>query len=361
MRGYIFVGIILANILITVITMFGLNYFLDLEHNTPIALTLAGICLVGYIATLLLFRSGKNYALCSHFLLGILTTVIFFGLQITGGYLESPILQLAMQIPVMGFLLLGLRAGVFWLISTFLLCIATYFSAIYEVGYMQQLQSEELIQAMYILLQFVILVVVGGTLIIYETINSMLKAELHEEKIKLEHLASHDDLTGVANRFEFFRRLKDSLQEARERDHKVGVIYIDLDKFKPVNDDYGHHAGDEALKTVAERLERVLRLTDTTARLGGDEFGIILPGIHVPTDIELILPKLSAAICEPILIAQGEITISASFGISIYPNHSLDYNELIKFADTAMYRAKESNNTYLVFDESMHAVSAVEP
>ena len=215
----------------------------------------------------------------------------------------------------------------FWLATTLVLCIATYYGAKLNVGYAQYLQSEEVIQAMYILLQNVLVMFVGAVLIVYETLNGLLRDELQAEKTKLEHWASHDDLTGVPNRFEFFRRLKAHISEAEERAQNVGIVYIDLDGFKPINDTHGHHMGDEALRAVAERLDKVLRLSDTTARLGGDEFALILPGIRVPDDVEAIMPKILQAIREPIEVDGTEIVVHASCGVAIYPNHSNDYDD----------------------------------
>ena len=206
---------------------------------------------------------------------------------------------------------------------------------------------------MYSSLQFVLLFMLGGALIVYETITGLLNKKLNEERNRFEHKASHDDLTGIPNRFEFFRRLRSVTETAAELDHKVGVVYLDLDGFKPVNDLHGHHMGDEALKIVANRLTQVLRLSDTTARLGGDEFGLILPGIHVPHDIEVIMPKVLAAIKEPMFVGDAEIVVYGSCGVSIYPDDSEDYNALCRYADTAMYRAKEHRDSFLSFQPEM--------
>lgn len=352
-RGYIIIGLIGSNILIALLVMAGILFYLDLGENTWIAASLDSVCLVGYLITLFLLKRTENHFLCSNFLIAILAFVIFFAIQITGGYLESPALQLALQLPVTAFLLLGLRPGISWLLTTLLLCLLCYISAIIDFGYVQLLQSREVVEAMYISLQFILLIMLGGALIIYEMINGLLNKQLNEERNRFEHKASHDDLTGIPNRFEFFRRLKSVIEEARGRDHRVGVVYIDLDEFKPINDIHGHHMGDEALKVITSRLEGVLRLSDTTARLGGDEFGLILPGIHVPTDIESIMPKVLAAIREPILINDVEVVVYGSCGVSIYPTHSEDFNTLCQYADTAMYRAKKKQDNYIVYDEAM--------
>jgi diguanylate cyclase (GGDEF)-like protein len=352
-RGYILVGMIFTNITISLFTAIGIWFLLDLEYNMPIALALDAVCLIAYPIALIMLKRTENYALCANFLLTVLITVTFYAVQITGGYIESPILQLALIPPVIAFLLLGLRGGISWLGLTLVLCMATYYSAKLNVGYTQYLQNEEVTQAMYILMQFVLVMFVGAVLIVYETLNGLLRDELQAEKMKLEHWASHDDLTGVPNRFEFFRRLKAHISEAEERAQNVGIVYIDLDGFKPINDTHGHHMGDEALRAVAERLDRVLRLSDTTARLGGDEFALILPGIRVPDDVETIMPKILQAIREPIYVDGTELVVHASCGVAIYPNHSNDYNDLCRYADAAMYRAKDKKNAYLVYEDTM--------
>jgi diguanylate cyclase (GGDEF)-like protein len=361
MRGYIIVGMIVTNILVSLMVLVILMYFLELEENTHIGVSLDLLCLMTYLIALLLLKWTESFVVCANFLLATIAVVMIVGIQITGGYMDSPILQLALQLPVTAFLLLGLRPGIFWLIVTAGICFACYLSAILGFGYVQLLQNQALIDAMYIALQFTLLIVVGGALIIYETINSQLTQKLNEERNRFEHKASHDDLTGIPNRFEFFRRLKTCIDEARDRNQKVGVVYIDLDGFKPINDLLGHHMGDEALKAVALRLKKILRLSDTTARLGGDEFALILPGIHVPHDIESIMPKVLESIKEPIRINGVDVVVKASCGVSVFPNHSEDHNALCRYADMAMYLAKEQHDAYLMFDESMKVQKVRKP
>jgi diguanylate cyclase (GGDEF)-like protein len=353
MRGYILLGLITTNILISLMVLVILLWFLDLEQNTPIGVSLDLLCLAAYFIALLLLKHTESFRLCANFLLATLAMVNIIGVQITGGYLESPVLQLALQLPVTAFLLLGLRPGIHWLIATATICFALYISAVTHYGFVQLLQNQALIDAMYVSLQYTLIATVGGALIIYELINRQLTKMLNEERNRFEHKASHDDLTGIPNRFEFFRRLKNVIDEAKQRQQKVGVVYIDLDGFKPINDLLGHHMGDEALKAIAGRLQKIVRLSDTTARLGGDEFALILPGIHVPGDIEIILPKVLAAVKEPIRINGVDVVVKASCGVSVFPNHSPDHNTLCRYADLAMYRAKETHDAYLLFDESM--------
>lgn len=353
MRGYITVGMIFTNIFFCLVVLVQLLFVLDLEENELIGAGLNLACLVGYLVALLLLIRTENYVLCANFLISTLAVVVIIGMQITGGFLDSPISPLALMLPVTAFLLMGLRRGIIWLVITLLICVLAYLSAVLDYGFIQMLQSQALIEAMDITLQFMMLIMVGGALIIYESVNGLLTRKLHEERNRFEHRASHDDLTGIANRFEFFRRLKTAIEEAQLRRHKVCVVYIDLDGFKPVNDLLGHLVGDEALKAVAIRLRQVLRLSDTTARLGGDEFALILPGIHVPVDIESIMPKILAIVKEPIAINGVDVVVRASCGVSIFPDHSEQYSALCKYADIAMYQAKEQHDAYIVFDESM--------
>jgi diguanylate cyclase (GGDEF)-like protein len=361
MRGYIIVGMIWTNIFVCLLMLVQLMYFLELEQNTSIGVNLDLMCLLGYMITLLLLKRTESYLVCANFLLATLACVEIFAIQITGGYLESPISQLALQIPVTAFLLLGLRPGILWLVITLTFCVVLYVSAVLNFGFIQLLQNQSVIDAMHISLQFILLLMVGGALIIYESINGQLTKKLNEEINKFEHKASHDDLTGIPNRFEFFRRLKTAIEQARERQQKVGVVYIDLDGFKPINDLLGHHMGDEALKAVATRLQHVLRVSDTTARLGGDEFALILPGIHVPDDIEVVMPKILAAVKEPIRVNGVDIVVRASCGVSVFPIHSEDYSALCRYADIAMYQAKEKHDAYLIFEESMKGQNTRRP
>ena len=353
LRGYIIVGMIATNIIVCLCMLVLLRYFLALEQNTIIAISLDLACLLAYLSALLLLRSTQNLVLCANFLLTILSIVLAIGIQITGGYWHSPVLQLVLQLPVTAFLLLGLRPGIFWVGVTAVLCFASYLSALFDVGYVQLLQSQELIDAMYVALQYTLLIIVAGALMVYEVINGQLTGILNEERNRFKHKASHDDLTGIPNRFEFFRRLKAGIAEAGERDQKVAVVYIDLDGFKPINDLLGHHMGDEALKAVANRLNKLLRLADTTARLGGDEFALILSGIRLPYDIDTIMPKVLAEIKEPINVNGINMVVRASCGVAVYPVHSEDHSALCRYADMAMYRAKEKKDTYLIYDESM--------
>jgi diguanylate cyclase (GGDEF)-like protein/PAS domain S-box-containing protein len=167
-------------------------------------------------------------------------------------------------------------------------------------------------------------------------------------------LAYRDALTGLPNRRLFNDRLGIALVQARRYRHRVGVVFVDLDRFKPVNDTLGHAAGDELLRAVAERLSACVRLGDTVARLAGDEFTLLLPGIHYVEDVSKVAHKLSEAMRRPFRVGGHDLHVSASGGISIYPDDGHEAETLLTNADVAMYRAKQQGrDNFQMYSPSM--------
>jgi len=160
------------------------------------------------------------------------------------------------------------------------------------------------------------------------------------EQQELYDLATHDALTGLPNRFLFSERFRHAMVRAKRASHLVGLLYLDLDRFKPVNDLLGHQCGDMLLQTVAKRLKRSVREEDMIARLGGDEFAVILEHLSRPRDAAATARKLLHALDRPFLLQGHQARITASIGISVYPFDGDDVETLIKRADGAMYRAK---------------------
>jgi diguanylate cyclase (GGDEF)-like protein/PAS domain S-box-containing protein len=174
---------------------------------------------------------------------------------------------------------------------------------------------------------------------------------------ELRYLANYDTLTGLPNRSLLGERLAHALVHARREHLKVGVLFLDLDRFKHINDSMGHAAGDRLLKAAAMRIQQTIRSSDTVARLGGDEFTIVIEGIQEQTQIEETAQKLIGAFITPFDIdGRTDVVISPSIGISIYPDHGQIPTDLLKFADTAMYQAKDAGrNTYATYTEQMDA------
>ncbi len=171
---------------------------------------------------------------------------------------------------------------------------------------------------------------------------------------RLEHLAHHDSLTGLPNRVLFLDRLKQSLARARWSHHVVALMFIDLDRFKGVNDTLGHDAGDELLRVLSGRLKHSLRERDTVARLGGDEFAVLLDDLETEGEAADLADKLLASFREPFLILQRELFVTASIGISLFPDDGETVGTLLKNADIAMYKAKDlGKNTYQFYAADM--------
>lgn len=167
---------------------------------------------------------------------------------------------------------------------------------------------------------------------------------------KIEFLAHYDSLTKLPNRALFADRLKLALVYAARNDKKVGLLFLDLDKFKTINDTMGHLAGDMLLQSVAERLKSCVRESDTICRQGGDEFMILLPDADTEADVENVAQKIIAAMIAPHQIEERELVITFSVGVSIFPDNAEDSETMIKCADDAMYRAKErGRNNYQFF------------
>jgi diguanylate cyclase (GGDEF)-like protein len=169
---------------------------------------------------------------------------------------------------------------------------------------------------------------------------------------KLDRLAHHDHLTGLPNRTLFRDRLEHALVRASRSGRIVGLLFIDLDRFKELNDTYGHMTGDRVLRAVATRLSHVVRGGDTVARLSGDEFTMILEGVEHARSAELVAQKVLQALASPFALDGKDVSISASIGIALYPRDGTDPDTLIKCADTAMYAAKSGGrDRYEFFDD----------
>lgn len=177
---------------------------------------------------------------------------------------------------------------------------------------------------------------------------------------KLRHMAHHDALTDLPNRLQFRDHLRLRLDQAAAEDRSLAVVFVDLDRFKLINDTLGHNVGDLLLRDVATRLPISLRPTDLIARMGGDEFTIVLWDVHGKDGAAGVASRILESLSKPFVVSGHELFISASIGISVFPSDGHDVETLVKNADTAMYRAKEQGRgNYQFFTESL-SVTAVE-
>ncbi|HEY8133707.1 MAG TPA: EAL domain-containing protein [Thermoanaerobaculia bacterium] len=175
-----------------------------------------------------------------------------------------------------------------------------------------------------------------------------------EAEEQIEFQAYHDALTHLPNRRLFVERLDMNLLAAKRVRDNVGVLFIDLDRFKAINDTLGHDVADALLVEIAQRLKSCVRQTDTVARYGGDEFTVILPDLHQPEDAAQVAEKILERVVEPVVAGETSIEISVSIGIAVYPYDGADINTLLRNADDAMYRAKQAGrNNYQLCTEQM--------
>jgi diguanylate cyclase (GGDEF)-like protein len=189
----------------------------------------------------------------------------------------------------------------------------------------------------------------GGSVVLFEDVTE------HERAVARAHyLATHDDLTGLANRVMFGQLLDEAIKIGRRYEQNFSIMFVDLDGFKSVNDRLGHAAGDNLLEQMATRIKQCLRDSDVAARIGGDEFAILLRQISDAEQAGAVARKLLSSIVRPIAIVGQECRVTASIGISIFPTDGQDRRILIKNADAAMYLAKaEGRNGFRFFTASI--------
>ena len=182
------------------------------------------------------------------------------------------------------------------------------------------------------------------------TARKQAEAALRESEERFRQLAHHDTLTSLPNRALFYDRLRHTLALAKRNSWTVGVMLVDLDRFKTVNDTLGHAVGDKLLRQVAERLSKSVRTSDTVARLGGDEFAVVLNNLSAPEDAAVVGQKIIAAFQAPFQVEGHSLLSTLSIGAALYPNDSTDQETLLKNADAAMYRSKEAGrNCFRMF------------
>ena len=177
--------------------------------------------------------------------------------------------------------------------------------------------------------------------------------EMKNYQKQLEQVAHYDMLTHLPNRVLFFDRLKHSIEKSQKAHTLLAIVYIDLDGFKVINDNYGHDVGDKFLVAIAQHMKATLREGDTLSRLGGDEFVATLVDLNAQNDCYIAVERLLMAARDSLCIEDKVLQASASIGVAIYPTHSEDADQLMRYADQTMYKAKQSGkNRYCLFEKN---------
>lgn len=315
------------------------------------SIILAGM-LTGFIAALSIARLTSALIFPSHIMVGSTAAGIACGILVSGGPLYAPATAMNILPVIMAFIMLGKRAGLVWTQVILTVHVGFMVAIAYGLQFIQLL-TPDMLPTQHLAHWLITYAAMIGLMFVFDSLNTRLKNERDAERQRFEHLASHDPLTNLANRLQFDINLNKSMNRGDRHQKMTALLYIDLDGFKPINDELGHDAGDVVLKEISTRLEGNVRNMDTVARLGGDEFGIILEDIGDAGKLPLIAEKLLKAIAKPVKQLPQKPSVSGSIGIAIYPLHTNSKEELVKFADLAMYSAKQSKNCWIMFNDSM--------
>jgi diguanylate cyclase (GGDEF)-like protein len=322
----------------------------ELGRNLGTAILI--IMLAGYLAAAAAIRFKSWFTIASHITVGVTAAGIASGILLSGGPLYAPATAMNILPVIMAFVLIGKRAGLVW--TQIILTVHVSFMVAISYGVeFTQLLTADMLPTQHLAHWIITYTAMIGLMIIFDSLNMRLKADRGAEREKFEHLASHDPLTKLANRLQFDISLNKSMNRGDRHQKMTALFYIDLDGFKPINDNLGHDAGDVVLQEISQRLESSVREMDTVARLGGDEFGIIFEDISDTNKLTAIAEKILKVMAKPIKQLKDRPQISGSIGISIYPLHTNSKEELVKFADLAMYEAKKTKNNWAFYSDSL--------
>ncbi len=313
-----------------------------------------------FIGLLYVLRRFGCYMLCCNVAVVSGFVSITAGIIISGGPLQSPAIQLAFIPSIMMFCLGGMGAGFAWsgvVLVTQLVLVAMGLSGF---AFPNVLNEGNLGYNWFLdwVIGFFSMTII---IVTYEYLNLRLKGERDREHEKYVFQARHDSLTELPNRNMFSQTLKDAFRRAHRTEKKVALLYIDLDGFKPINDQLGHEGGDVVLVSMAKRLRNAIRETDMVARIGGDEFAIVLEGLNETDSIQRVVENVLEAIAQPIEAKGHSICITGSIGVSIYPDHTHDMDTMLRYSDLAMYKAKQNRNTWSWYDESSANLGGMSP
>ncbi len=268
----------------------------------------------------------------------------FIAIYVTGGPVDSPVVQLLIILPGFAFSMLDRNTAIRWTFGIWSTQYLFYF--LFAIGF----EFPQLSMGSGIYLgRFVTWTTCYLGFVLFLQVYDSHINESKRDQERLQYLANHDKLTRLANRALFDERLNAAIKHCDRHGGAVALMYVDLDKFKPVNDRYGHSVGDEVLQRIAERLLRTTRPQDTIARVGGDEFAVIIEHVDTMDVIPQIADAVLARVNAPISTSAGTISVAGSLGISLYPHDSENAEQLKRQADIAMYSAKRSNAAWKIY------------
>ena len=349
-RGRIVIGCLRASQIVLAVFMLNLATLNDLPPQVRL---LIGAMLA---ALFVLFGTAPSYVrhtgkltVVSTFLVACIFASIEAGIFVTGGPAVSTTLDLAVVPALAAFCLVGRQHGYTWAA----LAVAANIGMLVAenvFGYqLPLLRVNQQVDTPTVVNWLVFFCCTVGIVFVYELLNQRLQRDRDRQREQIEYLATHDQLTGVANRRKFLDVLNLAVERMRRNNGTVAVAYIDLDGFKPVNDTLGHDVGDLVLKTIAQRLNENVRSMDTVARLGGDEFGIIMENVGDLDNAISFAHKVQQIVSQPIAGLEA-LPLGGSVGVAMAPLHSTDGNTLVRMADHAMFRAKSGAGAVAAYE-----------
>ncbi len=281
----------------------------------------------------MLFRLTKRFDAAVNSSLGLMFLTVAGVIAFLGGPLGSVSVSLLFAPPIFAFVLLGLKAGLIWAVSVYVVVIAGGVMELMGVAFpdIEETPNPQIGELIHLSVAYFTVMVM---IVLYELSNRRYRKEL-------KRIAQRDDLTRLPNRTAFYQYIGDAIAYYESRHIPFALAYIDLNNFKPVNDEHGHAAGDKALRVFSERLTKVIRSQDQLCRLAGDEFAILLNDCVDERLARLVVERLRRQMEEPIILDSGHsITLSASIGLAYYPRDAMTLEALLHVADERMYRNK---------------------
>lgn len=314
-------------------------FFLNITPQGKIAANVLFVTsILGVLVSMLLLRLRGDRIAALNIMLLIYTSAFTLACSVFGGT-ASPTYPLLILAPAMAGIAGSAALSAAWGLLTIAIWVCILQAERHGFQFTQIILPENYSIAMMTAYAALAISVVS-VIIVYAEMNKALRNSLQASNSELAHLSSHDQLTRLPNRRFYDERVALALQRAAEQRSMVGLLFMDLNDFKNVNDTYGHGAGDKLLVAVAQRIQGSLRETDLVARLGGDEFVAVLEDVGSTDEITRLAHKLSQAIEQPLYVRQQILNFSCSIGVAIFPIDGRQLHELEEKADKAMYLAK---------------------
>jgi diguanylate cyclase (GGDEF)-like protein len=356
-RGRALAGALLLSLLHTALLMPGMIWLQRSDHIFMVVSTGSGIAALSIVAVCLRWlRSGVPFVPIANLFISLSWLPLLVIVLATGGFPGSPMLLFLLLHPILAFLTAGRASALVWLA---LVAVSICILAIVDAPALVPQVSAQVVERMALMTWLVC----GFALFIcfwyFDLINRGLAASISRERDHAGFAAAHDPLTGLLNRGAFGERLPLMLERCRLNRRPLALLLIDLDGFKAINDTLGHHAGDQLLRTLAQRLKASLRDGDVVARLGGDEFAVLLEGMADSGALQRVLAQLLAALSEPVDCDGYPVGVSGSIGVALWPQDAGDAEALQRCADHAMYAAKAQGRNGSVFFGELPAEPAV--